>query len=198
MEAIAEEIKKIQTISFIDIDNEFIKKEKTSDFSFDWYNTLPQNETIDNEYSLSNKSHELISINGKQFKMPLDCIEIIKEIKSSSYILDLQDDWDDNGAIPIKKIVYNTALEFLINYSNALDQKGFLLKTPEINPCRNGSVDLSWRTNNARMLINIQETPKGILAYYYGDINKGDEPIKGNVQTEKIASHLLVWMENLI
>lgn len=129
-----------------------------------------------------------------------DRLQPIKaEIKDSEYIPTLEEDWDQDGALIIKQEIWQAATDFLLRYAQFIldNYKGIIIDTPEINPVRNGSVDLSWRTPKARMLINIREEKSVIQAYYYGDLYNNMNAIKGNVSIEGVAEHLAVWMKNL-
>ena len=92
---------------------------------------------------------------------------------------------------------YKNATDFLINYSKwILKNKGFAINAPQINPCRDGSIDLSWRTPKARMLINFKNDGSD-LAHYYGDYYNNINSIKGYVKTDEIQEFLATWMKIL-
>lgn len=124
---------------------------------------------------------------------------IENEINHSSYILDLKVDWDAENGLAISKEIYLAAIQFLKTYTNyVLTEFSIAIDAPEINPCRDGSVDLSWRTNRARMLVNIK-MDKGIPhAFFYGDYYQNTKPFKGNLPANEFEEALAVWMKNLI
>ena len=111
----------------------------------------------------------------------------------------LDEGWDDNEDSPIHEEVWNGAIQFLIRYASYLnDHFGIVIDPPEVNPVSNGTVDLSWRTSNARMLINIRKESEELLAYFYGDLYKNKYPIKGIVPITDIQEYLALWMKNLV
>lgn len=123
---------------------------------------------------------------------------VIEEIERSERLKTLGKNWDLQGADPVDLEVYESAVTFLRSYSEyLLNVSRVRIATPEINPCRNGTIDLSWRTDRARMLINIRRKENEMTAFYYGDLKNDNEPIKGHVPANKIANHLAIWMENL-
>src|SRR5690606_5828346 len=85
--------------------------------------------------------------------LPIRLQEIQKSIEDSYYILELEDDWDDEGGVPVDKNTFIRGIRFLINYSVwLLHNQNFLLAPPQINPGPDGSIDILWRTNHYRML----------------------------------------------
>lgn len=123
--------------------------------------------------------------------------EISKAIVESKSLLGLEESWDDDGALPISKHIWEKAMNFLKNYSQYILQiKDVNIQAPQINPCRDGSIDLSWRTSKARMLINFKNDESG-LAQYYGDYYNNINSIKGFVQTDEIQEFLATWMKIL-
>ena len=126
-------------------------------------------------------------------------LHIDNAIKEATYITDLADDWDDEGAVPIKINTFDFAANFLKSYSSYLfNSYNIFIPVPEINPCKDGSIDLAWRTKNARMLINIRSENGKYYAFYYGDRYNNKMPIKGNVPLPEFSESLAVWMKYLV
>ena len=139
-----------------------------------------------------------IDINGKLFSLPFEMRHIANEINHSKYIVQLKMGWDSENAKIIDSNIWETAVIFLIQYSSYIFQEfNGIIETPEINPCIDGSIDMSWRTLKFRLLINIKKSDQKTIAYYYGDQYNNINPIKGNVTTEVITEYLAVWMKSL-
>jgi hypothetical protein len=69
---------------------------------------------------------------------------------------------------------------------------------PEIEPVNNGSIDISWHTDKARMLINVRHIEGKPFAFYYGNLFNNQVPTKGNVPIDGIVyTHLAEWMNYL-
>lgn len=125
--------------------------------------------------------------------------ELETAIEEAKYITSLPDNWDEEGAAPILQIIFDKAAEFLRYYSRYLYIGfGLELPIPEINPCKDGSIDLSWRTAQARMLINIRMQDELPHAFFYGDRYNNKMPIKGNVPLKEFSESLAVWMKYLV
>jgi len=145
-------------------------------------------------------SYILIDVAGKTIKFKKELKEITEEIEASKYMLSLEKGWDDNNAVPVPKATWSSAIKFLSEYVNYIFENfNIIIKTPEINPCPNGSVDIAWRTKKARFLANVRVEGNKMLVFYYGDLYKGDMPIKGFVPVSPIQTYLVNWMpQNLI
>ncbi|MFN3489450.1 MAG: hypothetical protein ACK4YV_09965 [Emticicia sp.] len=134
-------------------------------------------------------------IDNKNFITKND--SVLKVISESKTLLSLGDNWDEEGALAIPEDIWKRAIKFLKNYSEYILQDKFIsIQAPQINPCRDGSIDLSWRTPKARMLINFKND-KSDLAHYYGDYYNNINSIKGYVKTDEIQEFLATWMKIL-
>ena len=110
-----------------------------------------------------------------------DLIE--EEIQRSRKILDLEEDWDGDGACAYAKETWQKAVFFLRNLIDGLPEYALDIEAseeliPEILPGPNGSIDLEWEADRFDLLINIPKD--GELASYYGD-DYGENQIKGNL-----------------
>ena len=101
----------------------------------------------------------------------------------------LQKDWDDDGAEIIESDVINTAKEFL----KTLYKQKEPIYHPEVDPCCNGTIDISWHTENQQILINIKKGGKTIG--YYGENKENNSVIKNTISFENIHIELLPWLK---
>lgn len=101
----------------------------------------------------------------------------------------LEKDWDDDGAETINSNVINTVKEFLTTLYNQTT----LLYHPEINPCPDGSIDMSWHTDNQQLLINFKKD--GETIGYYGENKNNNTTIKNTIIKNSIGVELLPWMK---
>jgi len=124
---------------------------------------------------------------------------ISSEIETSKYILELEESWDDEGALSVPQFVWERGISFLLNYSIWINKNHeTVIDTPEINPCKDGSVDLVWRNTNARFLINFKNQ-KEIAGTYYGDEYNNKNRIKNAVDNvNQIDEVLAIWMKKLV
>jgi hypothetical protein len=102
--------------------------------------------------------------------------DLLKEMQASYNILQLEKDWDEDGALAISEIAFNNALLFL----HVLFKKsGNLILAPDINPVCNGGVDIAWRNKNGfRLLLHF--TPKNTVSWF-GDNGRDKNVVKGNI-----------------
>lgn len=114
-------------------------------------------------------------------------------------ILNLENDWNGEGALAISKEIVNEVKDFLIQYYSFLDSTaGISIKLPEINPCPNGSIDLEWQTASARLLINVRKRENEYFGFYYGDKYDDKMQLKGSFPVNEFSESLAVWMKYLV
>ena len=80
---------------------------------------------------------------------------------------------------------------FLLNnirYLSLIDE--LLIKKPEVNLCPDRSIDISWRFNEYRLLINVNEKRVG----WYGDNGKNIKIIKGEQNNFQKNDSLYEWI----
>lgn len=129
---------------------------------------------------------------------PIELQNIVKEIEGSSYIPDLKDNWDNMGALKIEKNLYIDAVQFLIDYSLAVyNVHNIVIDAPEINPCLNGTIDMSWRSSSVRLLINFKRINNATKALFYRDHYKNEKSNKGELALDVIDESFLTWMKLL-
>lgn len=139
-----------------------------------------------------------IKIIDVTYTLSTKLVEIVNTIEQSKFLPDLEEDWNGDNAEKVAKETWGRAAVFLIKYAqHILENFGIAIKSPEINPCRNGSIDLAWRTKNARLLINVKPTNSPVLASYYGDLYNNKQAIKNPIEDDTIVEHLAFWMKNL-
>jgi hypothetical protein len=118
---------------------------------------------------------------------PLADIEGV--IAESESLLQLSEDWDDEGALPIERRTWEQATEALRSIATAMHRKtGSVIPEPTIGPCADGSIDLFWETGAFKLLINIK--PDAAESDYYGETTKG-HVIKGPFETSEVMYGLL-------
>jgi hypothetical protein len=119
-----------------------------------------------------------VSIGETKFSIPVKFEDLANEIKRSSYILELPDNWDDEGSKSYKQETLIFAINFLLDYFYLLDRiYAHSIKVPQISHGVNGGIDILWKSEDYRLLINIHEAPSNI-ASFFGDDYK-DNKIKG-------------------
>jgi hypothetical protein len=156
---------------------------------------IPKPKIIKEKISVPDMSFLLLN---EKFCIPSPLNDIVDEIIDSQDILTLENNWDMNGAEVIQSSLYLEAVKFLLLYSKYIFKElNTIIKAPEINPCRNGSVDFSWRTDSARMLINVRNKNETTRATFYGFLKSNNLPFEGLIDMVKIDKNKAEWMKNL-
>lgn len=99
--------------------------------------------------------------------------EIENEIQESKYILDLADNWDDEGSKGYSESTWNRVTNFL----RELSHKAFMsfhvtIDSPKIYHGINGSIDMRWNTDQYHLLVNFPESESSPASFYYNTKNK--------------------------
>ncbi len=89
--------------------------------------------------------------------------ELLEEIRNSFNLLSYEKSWDDEGAEPMNMKAYFRALEFICRVVNEVGA----IKTPAINLCRDGSLDIAFHNDKLSTILLINVTDKSIS--WYGD-----------------------------
>ncbi|GEM_PF-3991922 len=158
-----------------------------------------ENPSIGFNYSRKNLKGLDIEILGEKFTLPESLIHILEELEYSKGIsYSFTENWDDDGALPVPTGVYSAAVRFLVVYSKELYKEGIKIDAPEINPTPSGAIDLSWRTEDARLLIKFKGIEDNkIVAKFYGDHYTDGTDKSGSVEIDSFDSSLLEWMKIL-
>ena len=118
---------------------------------------------------------------------------ILEAIQKSRRILDLQDDWDEEGSPGYAASTWERATGFLADNAIRLwRDKGVYVDAPRVLPGPEGSIDLHWRSHDRQLLINV---PPDVdePATYYGQ-KSVDQVVKGNLDTSAQNEWLLMWI----
>jgi hypothetical protein len=119
---------------------------------------------------------------------------IAEVIESSRKILDLKDDWDEEGSPGYKESTWNRATQFVRDTSLSFRRgAGFWVDPPRITPGPKGSIDIHWRTSKRELLINIPESDEEPAAYYGS--GGANDIIKGKLDTSSQRNFwILTWL----
>lgn len=135
-------------------------------------------------------SSEEIQVISSECELPQTWKQAITD---SEKILDLEDDWDGDGACAYVRTTLGRATQFLETSAKGLWKSRHLwLSIPFIEPGPNGSIDIHWRTEKRELLINIPADDNQ-LAGYYGD-EMGKNSIKGKLDTSEYQEWITIWL----
>jgi hypothetical protein len=124
---------------------------------------------------------------------------ISERIEQSRDILNLEDDWDDEGSPAYKTSTWERATTFLRRTALRLwKEYHLILDAPKILPGPAGSIDLHWKTAQRELLINIPEVLDEPANFYGDNSTSREHPpsqmVKGSLDTSKDNQWLLMWL----
>lgn len=109
-------------------------------------------------------------IKDKKIILSQELKDIAAAIQSSLELLDLQENWDDEGANATNIFAFENAVTFLSNYSQYIfNIYKIIIDAPVIDILRDGSISVFWETKNTRFLI-IFKKAKSDYSFYYGEV----------------------------
>lgn len=118
---------------------------------------------------------------------------ITKAIEKSRKMLDWEDNWDDEGSVGYSVETWNRATHFLLTMTTRLWMLyGVHLEIPRILPGPDGSIDIHWKTEKHKLLINFPAN-SGESISFYGD-NKSGQVVKGILDLNLNNQWLLIWL----
>jgi hypothetical protein len=124
-----------------------------------------------------------VTINGNKRAIPIELKGIKKSIDLSGYILDLEENWDDEGASAYTQETWNRAISFLVDFSLLVfHSAGKTIPAPQITHSVEGSIDIFWETDTFYLLVNVPQGEEPIT--YFGDDRVGNTS-KGTISQAK-------------
>lgn len=116
--------------------------------------------------------------------------EIERAIDSSRRILELKDDWDEEGSPGYLQETWDKATRFIRESVSSFHTVAHGLPAPRILPGPDGTIDIHWKTAERELLINIpvEDEP----AEYYGDGPR--ESVKGKLDLATSNEWILMWL----
>lgn len=106
---------------------------------------------------------------GKKIKDIEDTLD-----KYTSHLLDLEDNWDGQGASSYKLDTIQRTKRFVRAIMDYFTDQRIEISIPKVLPVPNGSLDISWKNNYYRLIINISEDPHHLVEVY-GDVTDHPE-----------------------
>ncbi len=149
-------------------------------------------------YLVSTKPSQIsLKIDNRTFLLDNRLLHIRDAINESKSLLELKEDWDEDGAVAIDPIIYYKAVETLTEYSiNVFNVYNVAIDSPYISAGRDGSINMEWNKPNATLLLTILNSPNFNL-HYYGDDGNNNTVIKGIINEPSINEDLSHWMRKL-
>lgn len=93
--------------------------------------------------------------------------EIFQQIDASNSLLSLEDNWDGEGAIKCNPVLLQRSLTSLKLYTKEVFNKlGVIIPIPQINLCKDGTINFEWRKEHEILLINFKEKILYPITYF--------------------------------
>lgn len=143
----------------------------------------------------SSHSHPFFTNEGVLLAISTDLERVIRE---AEFIRDLEHDWDQEGGLPVPSALLDASISFVREYYSFLFNGGINIPVPDIDPVRNGSVDILWHTKKARLLVNFRYLDGSPYAFFYGDCYENKSQLKGSFSPSSIYEPLAYWMKKLV
>jgi len=118
-------------------------------------------------------------------------------IQQSQFILELGDDWDEEGSSSYSESTLKRAQSFLLKNAVQLWRRHkTCFDPPIIEPGPYGSIDLHWRAPKRELLINVPANPEEPISYYGDDKEEGTEnAIRGkNLDQSTDTEWIFLWL----
>lgn len=127
------------------------------------------------------RSRQSSSVDGV---LPKQLEHVEQAIRDSEKILQLKDDWDEEGSPGYEFATWKRAAEFVrLHCYKAWRISKRSVPAPIVFPGPDGSIDVHWRTEELELLVNVPADPSK-PASFYGD-DYADICIKGTVSTSR-------------
>ena len=120
--------------------------------------------------------------------------EIERAIADSRSMMQLPDNWDDEGALQIQEQTWSSAVNLLRKAARSLyETSRQSLPAPRINPCADGSIDLYWKTDAFTLLISVKKD-EGVTPDFYGERTANQQDVRGPLDLNEPDFEFLSWL----
>lgn len=166
-------------------EDEFTKKRRVV-FSEEY---LKPKQTFYNFEIILPRSLNIVLNNEEVISIPFELRDLYQEINKSKYILDLSENHDDQGGDEYNEGTWKKAIIFLSKYISWIyTESGKIISSPKIFHGPDGSIDIQWKTNEFKLLINVPS--ENDIATFYGNYQDSQE-IEGSFNLENYKLQLL-------
>lgn len=134
-----------------------------------------------------------VRASGDVMPLPVELFPIDTAIERSRCILDLLDDWDDEGAPAISKATWDRAIDWL--RGNALSlwtDHHIITVAPVMSAGPDGSVDVHWKDDRRQLLVNVPADASQRMEFFGDD--RGDTVVKGILDQSVSNLWLFDWL----
>jgi len=131
----------------------------------------------------------------QEFTFPAELRPFVEEIVRSSYLLNLQNDWDGEGAPRLSRSTWHRALSLLIELATDYwEERGDSLPSPSIQPGIEGDLDLYWTVRDRKILINVPDEDEDLATVFGRDLKRSQLSVQGAFDTNDSNRWLVNWL----
>lgn len=133
---------------------------------------------------------------GYSVELPPELKTIAREIEKAVSFLENIEDWDPDEGDLYSFATLKNAVTFLVDYSIwVFNVHDFIIPTPEIYPGPDGTIDILWKNEKFKLLVNIKSHPD-LSATFFGKTTDGEEFVEGKFKIGNINQNVfLVLLE---
>ncbi len=130
---------------------------------------------------------------GLDAPVPPELTPLAQALDQSAELLELEDDWDEQGSPGYQESTLERAKHFV--WTNTLrlwETLDLSIDVPRILPGPDGSIDVHWKHGQRQLFLNVpadDDKP----ATYYGD-DRSLNVVKGSLDTSAQQEWLLLWL----
>jgi hypothetical protein len=118
-------------------------------------------------------------------------VDLIQE--ACRKLLELPEDWDEEGSPGYSKDTCERATRFLLNHARWFwNRHGIIVDAPRIVAGPHGSIDIYWKDENAELLLNVPADPRKSITCY-GDSKSGFK-VGGPLKDSDYRRALWSWL----
>ncbi len=129
---------------------------------------------------------------GLDSPVPPELASLAQALDQSSELLELADDWDEQGSPGYQEATLERARHLV--WTNTLrlwETLELSINVPRIAPGPYGSIDIHWKHGQRQLFVNVPADDKP--ATYYGD-DRSQNVVKGSLDTSTQQEWLLLWL----
>lgn len=129
------------------------------------------------------------------FEFPIGLGHFVEPIANSRRMLELEDDWDDEGSPGYQEKTWRVAVSIAVQSATVfLDTHEIVTPAPAIAKGPEGSVDILWTSGTRKVMINVSADEDEPITYHGYDREHASREIKGLLDPADKNEWILGWL----
>lgn len=114
-------------------------------------------------------------------------------IEASRYILDIGENWDEEGSPGYAEVTWRRATQFVRDITiQFVTKHKTRIDPPKITPGPEGSIDVRWKADKRTLLVNFPANENEPADFFGSD--KEQDTVKGTLDLTSQNQWLLIWL----